>query len=255
MFSVLTVPAFNDNYIWVIKDSQSERCIVVDPGEAEPVKAVLAAQNLSIEAILLTHGHHDHSGGVQELLGEQQDIKVFAHKNLFEQVSQVSEGEQLAFFDGRLQLSVWHLPGHTLDHIAFVHEQMLFCGDTLFSAGCGRVFEGTYQQMYSALNRLASLADSTKVYCAHEYTQSNLTFALVVDPENKKLLDYTKQVSKLRQQGLPSLPSTIGLEKAINPFLRCDDQQLINSLQNCLAKSITKGEDCFKELRLYKDRF
>ena len=255
MLSVLTIPAFDDNYIWLIKDSQSQRCIVVDPGDASPVLAMLEAQNLIIEAILITHHHNDHIGGVERLLLDNADINVFCKKPLFENATIVDEADQLDFFDGRLKLNVWQVAGHTLDHLAYFNEQMLFCGDTLFSAGCGRVFEGTHEQMQAALSRLSSLAPETKVYCAHEYTQNNLAFALHVDPHNEALLAYIQKVAKLRQQGLPTIPTTIQNEKSINPFLRISDDDLINNLQSILAKPISKGMECFKELRLFKDNF
>ena len=255
MFSVLTIPAFDDNYIWLIKDSQSQRCVVVDPGDAAPVIEILVAQQLIIEAIIITHHHHDHIGGVNALLEYNPDIKVFCKKPLFSNAYLVDEGDQVSFFDNRLTLDVWQVAGHTLDHIVYFNEQMLFCGDTLFSAGCGRVFEGTHQQMLSALSRLATLNDNTKVYCAHEYTQNNLIFALHVDPNNQDLIDYIKRASKLRQQGVPTIPTTIKCEKSINPFLRVFDQSLINNLQNLLAKPISSGLSCFEALRVYKDHF
>jgi hydroxyacylglutathione hydrolase len=255
MFNVLTIPAFDDNYIWLINDSQSNRAVVVDPGDAAPVLARLTAQSLTLDAILITHHHHDHTGGVEALLAEYPDAKVFAKQALFASTTLVDEGDQVSLFDDRLQLKVWQVAGHTLDHIAYFNEQMLFCGDTLFSAGCGRIFEGTVTQMHSALSRLATLPAQTKVYCAHEYTQNNLTFAVHVDPDNKHLIDYVQHVAKLRQQGLPSVPTTIEQEMAINPFLRCFDQSLINNLQNLLARPITQGEECFKALRHFKDNF
>lgn len=255
MFTVLTVPAFDDNYIWLIKDSQSQRCVVVDPGDAKPVLAKLAEQGLVIEAILITHHHQDHTGGVDALIADNPEIKVFSKAPLFDGAIIVDDNQQVSLLDGRLTLNVWQVAGHTLDHIAYVNEQVLFCGDTLFSGGCGRVFEGTHQQMYQALSRLKTLDENTKVYCAHEYTQNNLIFALAVDPNNQDLLAYIKQVSKLRQQGLPTIPSTIGQEKRINPFLRDDDLALLANVQNLLAKPITLGEPLFKALRTYKDQF
>ena len=255
MFSVLTIPAFDDNYIWLIKDSQSQRCVVVDPGDATPVLAILAAQQLTIEAIIITHHHHDHIGGVQNLLADNPDIKVFCKQPLFTGANLIDEGDQVAFFDNRLIFDIWQVAGHTLDHVVYFNESMLFCGDTLFSGGCGRTFEGTYQQMLTALMRLSTLKDETKVYCAHEYTQNNLIFALHVDPNNENLIDYIKHVSKLRQQGLPTIPTFIGQEKLINPFLRTEDQNTVNNMQNLLSKPIAKGLACFSELRAYKDHF
>jgi len=256
MVNILTIQAFDDNYIWVIKDSQSEHCIIVDPGEASPVLAILEAQKLIVDAILITHHHADHIGGVQNLLSAQnEEIKLYSKDALFKQSQLVEEGDILDFFDGRFSLEVMEVPGHTLDHIAYYNESFLFCGDTLFSAGCGRVFEGTQEQMFASLTRLASLADTTLVYCAHEYTQNNLIFAMQLEPTNKALLAYLQEVSKKRQQGLATIPTTIGLEKQINPFLRCHQVTLINALQNELAQSLISPVDCFSALRLYKDRF
>jgi len=255
MLSVLTVPAFDDNYIWLIKDSQSQRCVVVDPGDAGPVIDIVTAQALTIEAIIITHHHRDHTGGVEALLASDPNIKVYGKTALFNNINLVDEGQQLAFFDGQLMLTVWQVAGHTLDHIVYFNDEMLFCGDTLFSAGCGRVFEGTHQQMFDALTRLSSLSEKTKVYCAHEYTQNNLIFALHVEPHNRELINYVKFVSKSRQQGLATIPTTIEREKLINPFLRCAEPSLLQHLQSILAKHVTPGLQCFQELRTYKDQF
>lgn len=255
MFSVLTIPAFNDNYIWLIKDTVSQRCVVVDPGTATPVLEILAAQKLTIEAIIITHKHADHTDGVAALVADNPSIQVFAKTSLFPGCAIVDEGSELAFFDGRLILNVWQVAGHILDHVIYFNENVLFCGDTLFSGGCGRIFEGTHAQMLHALSRLATLPDAVKVYCAHEYTQNNLIFALHVDPQNADLLAYVKQVAKLRQQGLPTVPSTIAREKAINPFLRVENDLLTNNLQNILSKPIDTGIQCFTALRKYKDHF
>jgi len=255
MVNILTIKAFNDNYIWLIKDSQSKHCIVVDPGDAQPVLEMVKSQNLIIDAILLTHHHSDHCDGVNELLASQECIKVYSKAQLFPDSTLVIEGQTLDFFDHTFSLQIMEMPGHTLDHIVFYNDTLLFCGDTLFSAGCGRLFEGTPQQMHHALNRLAQLDEQTQVYCAHEYTQNNLIFALKVDPKNTNLIKYIKEVSKKRQHGLSTIPTSIGQEKKINPFLRCHQQDLINSLQNELAQPLRSAEECFVALRAYKDHF
>ena len=256
MVNVLTIPAFNDNYIWLIKDSQSQHCIVVDPGDATPVLEIIESQSLILDAILLTHKHYDHIDGVAELLvtlGD--DINIFSKDKLFPESMLVTEGQSIHCFESRFVLEVMEVPGHTLDHIAFYNKELLFCGDTLFSGGCGRVFEGSHEQMFDALTRLSTLPDITKVYCAHEYTSSNLTFAYSIEPKNKDLLVYMQEIAKKRQQGLATIPTNIGIEKSINPFLRCEKNELINHLQNQLAISLAPGVDTFTALRTYKDNF
>lgn len=255
MVNILTIKGFDDNYFWLIKEKCSARCIVVDPGDATPVLAMLKSQNLTLDAILLTHHHSDHIGGVNELLDNQPNIKVFSKNKLFVNTQDVKDADVLTFFDGLYSLTVMETPGHTLDHIVFYNQEVVFCGDLLFSAGCGRIFEGTAEQMFASLSRLAMLEDDVKVYFSHEYTQNNLAFAYHIEPKNSDLLAYIKEVSKKRQQGLPSVPTTIGLEKKINPFLRCEKKSLINSAQYQLNMLLTTPIDCFRELRRYKDRF
>ena len=255
MVNILTIKGFDDNYFWLIKHEKSKRCIVVDPGDATPVLAILKSQNLILDAILLTHHHLDHTGGVNELLKHSPETKVYSKNKLFPFSVQVSENDNLDFFDSEYSLAVMETPGHTLDHIVFYNQDVVFSGDLLFSGGCGRVFEGTADQMFSSLQRVSALQDSTKVYCAHEYTQNNLLFAHHIEPKNADLLDYIQRVSKIRQQGLPTIPTSIGLEKTINPFLRCEDKSLKNELQQRLSQPLSTGVDCFRALREYKDRF
>ncbi|MCP4324640.1 MAG: hydroxyacylglutathione hydrolase [Alteromonadales bacterium] len=256
MVNVLTVSSLNDNYIWVIKNSQSQHCIVVDPGDATPLLEMIESQNLIVDAILLTHKHYDHIDGVEALLSVlDEDIKLYSKDKLFTQSIQVEEGQTINFFDNSFSLKVMELAGHTLDHIAFYSDKHLFCGDTLFSGGCGRVFEGTHKQMFDALSKLATLPDATKIYCAHEYTESNLAFAYTIEPKNSDLLSYMQEVAKKRQLGLATIPTYIGLEKMINPFLRCKQTELIDSLQNQLAMQLSAGLETFSALRTHKDNF
>lgn len=256
MVNVFTIPAFKDNYIWLIKDTQSQHCIVIDPGEASLVLDMIKSQNLMIDAILITHQHYDHIDGVEALLSAlDNDIKIYSKNMLFPQCIAVQDGQTLTFFENRYSLDVKEVPGHTLDHVVYYNDELLFCGDTLFSGGCGRVMEGSHAQMFDSLCQLRALPDATKVYCTHEYTQSNLAFAYAIEPKNQALLDYMKVVAKKRQSGLATIPSTIALEKMINPFFRCLESELIDHLQHRLSMRLTAGLETFSALRSCKDGF
>lgn len=257
--SVLTVPAFKDNYLWLIHDGTN--AAVVDPGEAAPIRAALAANKLRLTAILLTHHHADHIGGVPDLLEEWQ-VPVFGPRNDgIEVVSEpLGQGDQIMVPGIDLALEVIDVPGHTLGHIAYVRRDdeahWLFCGDTLFGAGCGRLFEGTPAQMADSLERLAALPDDTLVYCAHEYTMSNLRFAQAVEPDNVELAARVKADGAKREVEQPTIPSTIGLEKATNPFLRYGEPRIVQSLIE--AGKLNPGATrvaTFAALREWKNTF
>jgi len=227
MLEILPIPAFQDNYIWAICPA-GDSCAVVDPGQAGPVLEFLDARQLHLSHILLTHHHFDHAGGVNELLKEF-PAQVFGpfDKRMPPATEHVGDGDAVQLLG--LEFLVMEVPAHTNSHIAFYGHDLLFSGDTLFSAGCGKLFEGTPDDMQRALDRFAGLPDTTRVYCGHEYTQSNCRFALAVEPDNKTLIERAAQVDLLRKDGKVTLPSTIGLENSINPFMRSRQPALIKA--------------------------
>ena len=224
MFEILLIPAFKDNYIWLLV--RDGRAAVVDPGDAAPVMERLDALQLRLETILITHHHADHQGGVAELV-ERWHPRVFgpAEESITGCTDPLSGGETIDVLGERV--AVLPVDGHTLGHIAYYVPGAVFCGDTLFGAGCGRLFEGTPAQMCASLGRLAALPDDTLVYCAHEYTEANLRFALAVEPDNAAVRERAERVAALRVKGLSSVPSTLREEKATNPFLRCGEPAVI----------------------------
>lgn len=219
MVEITLIPAFRDNYIWLLQPPTGG-AIVVDPGEAAPVLDHLAASGRHLQAILITHHHADHQGGVSELLSRWA-VPVYGpgDEPLTDCSHPLAGGETLLL--GGLSIEVLAVPGHTRAHLAYRVGNHLFCGDTLFGAGCGRLFEGTPAQMLASLDRLAALPDETQVFCAHEYTALNLPFALAVEPENPALQRRAMAVAARREAGLPTVPLNLGEEKATNPFLRC----------------------------------
>jgi hydroxyacylglutathione hydrolase len=253
--SVFPIKAFDDNYIWCLRNQT--HCAVVDPGDAAPVLAYCQDNQLVLSAILITHHHWDHTGGIDALLAAFPDIPVYGPQNKdIEQITiRLSEGDNLDLAQLGLTFSVLEVPGHTLDHIAYYGDIGLFCGDTLFSAGCGRLFEGSPQQMYQSLAKLTALPANTAVYCTHEYTMANIAFAEAVEPKNQALLDYKVWASQQRKKNTPTLPSSIQRELAVNPFLRCDDPELITNVSQNLGTTLTSEQATFASLRSWKDNF
>jgi hydroxyacylglutathione hydrolase len=254
--SLVTIPAFDDNYLWLLHDGQ--HAIVVDPGDAAPVQAKLDALHLQLEAILVTHHHADHVGGV-DALRNATGAKVYgpAFEQIPEPVQRVGTGESVSVLN--IDFEVLEVPGHTSGHIAYFHKgsalqatPLLFCGDTLFSGGCGRLFEGTPAQMLDSMRLLATLPDETIVCCAHEYTLSNLKFAMAVDGKNGALQSYQSHCQVLRAGGTPTIPSSIGLEKKINPFMRSHTPDVTASVKNFDTSANTDVE-VFAALRQWKN--
>jgi hydroxyacylglutathione hydrolase len=227
---IYPIPAFEDNYIWLLHNTRD--AVVIDPGDALPVLQHLKANALHLCAILITHYHADHIDGVAQLL-QQYSVPVYAPQ--YEQYSfdhiAVADGDHVNLNELELTFNVMWLPGHTLGHIAYTNELYLFCGDVLFSAGCGRLFEGTPKQMLDSLNRLKKLSPETLVYCTHEYTAKNIDFALTLEPDNIDLHERKIEVARLRRHNKASLPTSIGLELKTNPFLRCNQKTIIKNVQ------------------------
>lgn len=258
-FSVSPIYAYTDNYIWCIHNDT--KAWVVDPGDHKVVQHFLEEHKLSLEGILITHHHWDHVTGIKALT-EEWKVPVYGpkHPKIPEITHHVQEGDQITFFNTHFE--VLEVPGHTLDHIAYmnVDEQCpphLFCGDTLFCAGCGRLFEGTPQQMHQALQKLAQLKDETLVFCTHEYTLSNLKFAQAVEPDNPRIQEEMDRVQSLNLAETPSLPTSIAKEKAINPFLRSASPQIRQKLTETFSvpADTFSDADCFAAVRRWKDNF
>jgi hydroxyacylglutathione hydrolase len=254
-FSIVPIAAFADNYLWLIHNDR--KAWVVDPGDAVPVLTTLERGHWELEGILLTHHHADHCGGVMELRTRFPDLTVYgpAGESIPGTTHPLHAGDEIILNSLSLTLTVLEVPGHTLGHVAYGGQDCLFCGDTLFAAGCGRIFEGTPAQMLHSLERLAALPDETAVYCAHEYTVSNLDFALRADPHNPELQDWAKEARAQRKRGEPTLPSRIGRERRANPFLRSADPALTPALDHYLGSPV--GNDPltrFTVLRTWKNQ-
>jgi hydroxyacylglutathione hydrolase len=291
-FEIIHVPAFNDNYIWLLvapgQPSGLRDVIVVDPGQAQPVIDVLQAQGLRLSAILLTHHHNDHVGGVAQLLAYAAG-QLLSHSSPYssdplpvygpagEEIAHVTQklagGDAVVIPSPSAHFTVIDVPGHTRGHIAFfaaapgqyagrqadagaaAQPPRVFCGDTLFATGCGRLFEGTPAQMLASLDRLAALPPETQVYCAHEYTLSNIAFALACDGDNADLLAWQSDAKAMRARGEPTVPTTLAHESRVNPFLRTDQPAILASLEAMLGQKPQNRLEAFTALRAWKDRF
>jgi hydroxyacylglutathione hydrolase len=253
--NVFPIKAFNDNYIWCIHNQT--HCVVVDPGDAAPVLAYCQDNQLTLSAIIITHHHWDHTGGIDELLACFPNIPVYGpqNKDIKQITTRLSEGDDLELANLGVNFSVLEVPGHTLDHIAYYGDIGLFCGDTLFSAGCGRLFEGSPQQMFDSLAKLTALPADTAVYCTHEYTMANIAFAEAVEPNNQALMAYKHWAKQQRENNTATLPSSIQKELAVNPFLRCHSAELASNVSQNMGTTLMSEQATFASLRSWKDNF
>jgi hydroxyacylglutathione hydrolase len=253
---IFAIPALNDNYIWAIAHPEKKSVVIVDPGEATPVLDFLTREQLTLEAILITHHHWDHTNGIPEILAVA-EVPVYASAR--EDVSfcdqPLTEKDIVKIPRTELEFKVIEVPGHTRGHVAYVGQGWVFTGDTLFTGGCGRLFEGVPDQLYHSLLTLAELPPDTQVYCGHEYTKKNLDFALVVDPTNNKLKQRISQTQAILAQGLPTVPATIELERQTNPFLRCHEPAIQQAAMAYCGHALADNVAVFAALRRWKDEF
>lgn len=254
MLNIFPLPALKDNYIWILHNAY--HAVVVDPGEAAPVLDYLKTHQLKLAAVLCTHHHADHIAGVRQLVESPPAPVYFPQR---EKIScgnhAVSEGDVVNLPELKIKFSVLDIPGHTLGHVAYVGAGGVFCGDTLFGCGCGRLFEGSATQLLHSLKKLTSLPDDTRIYCGHEYTESNIRFALACEPDNAQLAQRQQDVRILSAAGQPTLPSNIALEKSTNPFLRCTVPAIIQAVQQQSAIKQRDEISIFTAMRAWKNTF
>ena len=253
MLSVEPIKAYTDNYIWLV--STNEGSIVVDPGESKEILNLIDSNKIDLKGVLITHHHYDHTNGLLDLTNKM-NLEVFGPKKIEGINNIVKESDKFSLIG--IDFEVIEIPGHTLDHLAFYssnnRDPILFCGDTLFAGGCGRVFEGTFEQMFESLKKISNYPKETKIFCGHEYTLSNLNFALEVDEDNKQLVDEYINVKKLISSDIPSLPTNLNKELKVNPFLRCNEINIKNKVIDKFD-IIDDELEIFTALRKWKDNF
>jgi hydroxyacylglutathione hydrolase len=250
------IPLLRDNYGYLLVCEKTNKTAIVDPSEGEPVLRRIEREKVEPVAILNTHHHRDHTGGNEELLA-QHKVDVYGHRSDSTRIPGltrgVEEGDEVQI--GEFKGKVFFIPGHTTGHVAYLFENNLFCGDTLFTAGCGRLFEGTPEQMQASLKKLMALPDNTKVYCGHEYTESNLRFAMSVEPKNPKVVSRFERIQGLRARGASTVPSTLEEEKQTNPFLRWDSKEIQASVKAANRDARLDPVSVFAAVRRMKDSF
>lgn len=252
MLTLISLPAFEDNYIWVLHDGQ--HAVAVDPGDPAPLIDFLEAQQLVLTAVLITHHHRDHTGG-NTALRQRYDCAIYAPENprIPAATHTLRGGDSVDIAQPHLHFDVLATPGHTLDHISYVGQGSLFCGDTLFGCGCGKLFEGSPSMMAASLDSILSLPDATRVCCAHEYTLSNIDFAKTIDGHNPALLQRERADRDARAHGRPTLPSTLALEKSTNPFLRFHEPDMTAFAAHFLNRPYPSPAEVFGAIRAAKD--
>ncbi len=252
---IVPINAFETNYIWLLIAEDNNACVIVDPGDAAPILKFLHQEQLTPIAVLITHHHWDHTQGISKLAAHY-SLSVYGskHEKISGVTHAVQEGDVIAIDPLKLKLNVLDVPGHSKGHVAYYGQGVLFCGDTLFLAGCGRLFEGTPQNMYESLQKLSHLPDDTLVYPAHEYSLPNLRFAALVEPDNQDIKKQKKLCEKKSKQNLPTLPTTIEIEKKVNPFLRCEEENIIQAVSEYAHQEIRNPIEVFRVLRKWKDR-
>lgn len=254
MLHIWPVPVFADNYVWVLEREGVDRVAVVDPGDASPVISALEDRGLEVAAVLVTHHHQDHVGGLSRIVRHFRPAVYGSGDDSIAGVDHpVGDGDTVSIPDLDLDLGVVALPGHTMNHLGFVAPEIAFVGDTLFAGGCGRVFEGTPAEMHDSLMRLAALSPGTNAYCAHEYTIANLRFARLVEPENPALAVRLQAAEAARAEGRPTVPSTIAFERKTNPFLRCSKPAVVAAAEARAGRPLKPGAEVFTVIRGWKD--
>lgn len=250
------IPSLTDNYIWLLINYTNATAVIVDPGTSAGCEKFFQQQKIRPVAILVTHRHWDHVDGIEQLV-KRYNIPVYGPATEFIPciTTLLSANERVSFPEVGLDLLVMDIGGHTAGHIGYLTDNKLFCGDTLFSAGCGRLLGGTAAQLHASLNRISQLPDETAIYCTHEYTLNNLQFAQAVEPNNPDIQRRIDEVKVLRAKDQPSLPCILGMEKRYNPFLRTDKQSVMQAVAQHSGQQIENSEDCFRYLRMWKDGF
>jgi hydroxyacylglutathione hydrolase len=254
--SVKPIPSLSDNYIWLIINDSEATVAIVDPGSSAGSISYIEQMNLRPVAILVTHHHWDHVNGIEELV-DRYNIPVYGPATEFvpHLTTPLKSDDNFSLPELKLSFDVMDISGHTAGHIGYLTDNKLFCGDTLFSAGCGRLFDGTAAQLHASIKRIGQLPGSTIIYCSHEYTLDNLRFAEAVEPDNPAIQSRIIEVEILRGKNLPSLPVTLEMEKRYNPFLRTDRENIMQAVAQHSGQKIDSSEDCFRYLRMWKDGF